>query len=96
MAKSGFRTTPKSERIAAILAPPCVYRRLLDGQTFESRLVAAPGSQTSDGPHLAPLRQMGADIARGPKSRHREPSREVPFVAFRYRPPVASAQVKGA
>jgi 3-phosphoshikimate 1-carboxyvinyltransferase len=71
---------------------------LLAGQTFESRLVAdAALSKRPMNRVTAPLRQMGADIvAEGPEETPPLRIQGGSLRGIRYRPPVASAQVKGA
>jgi 3-phosphoshikimate 1-carboxyvinyltransferase len=71
---------------------------LLAGQTFESRLVADAGlSKRPMERVIAPLRQMGADIvAEGPEETPPLRIQGGSLRGIRYRPPVASAQVKGA
>src|SRR6266481_4413751 len=71
---------------------------LLAGQTFESRLVADAGlSKRPMDRIIAPLRQMGADIvAEGPEETPPLRIQGGSLRGIRYRPPVASAQVKGA
>src|SRR6478672_1226821 len=71
---------------------------LLAGQTFESRLVADAGlSKRPMERVVAPLRQMGANIvAEGPEETPPLRIQGGSLRGIRYRPPVASAQVKGA
>jgi len=71
---------------------------LLAGQTFESRLVADAGlSKRPMERVIAPLRQMGANIvAEGPEETPPLRIQGGSLRGIRYRPPVASAQVKGA
>src|SRR5712672_1992708 len=71
---------------------------LLAGQTFESRLVADAGlSRRPMDRVIAPLRQMGANIvAEGPEETPPLRIQSGSLRGIRYRPPVASAQVKGA
>src|SRR4029077_804943 len=71
---------------------------LLAGQTFESRLVADSGlSRRPMERVIAPLRQMGANIvAEGPEDRPPLRIQGGSLRGIRYRPPVASAQVKSA
>src|SRR5207237_5023559 len=71
---------------------------LLAGQTFESRLVADAGlSKRPMERVIAPLRQMGANIvAEGPEDTPPLRIQGGSLRGIRYRPPVASAQVKGA
>jgi 3-phosphoshikimate 1-carboxyvinyltransferase len=71
---------------------------LLAGQTFESRLVADAGlSKRPMDRVVTPLRQMGADIAaEGPGETPPLRIQGGSLRGIRYRPPVASAQVKGA
>jgi 3-phosphoshikimate 1-carboxyvinyltransferase len=71
---------------------------LLAGQTFESRLVADAGlSRRPMDRIIAPLRQMGANIvAEGPEETPPLRVQGGSLRGIRYRPPVASAQVKGA
>src|ERR1700704_3426192 len=71
---------------------------LLAGQTFESRLVGdASLSRRPMERVIAPLRQMGADIvAEGPEETPPLRIQGGSLRGIRYRPPVASAQVKGA
>src|ERR1044071_87477 len=71
---------------------------LLAGQTFESRLVADAGlARRPMDRVIAPLRQMGADIvAQGPEETPPLRIQGGSLRGIRYRPPVASAQVKGA
>jgi len=71
---------------------------LLAGQTFESRLVADAGlSKRPMERVVAPLRQMGADIAaEGPDATPPLRIQGGSLRGIRYRSPIASAQVKGA
>src|SRR5262245_16211337 len=71
---------------------------LLAGQTFESRLVADAGlSKRPMDRVTVPLRQMGADIvAEGPEETPPLRIQGGSLRGIRYRPPIASAQVKGA
>ena len=71
---------------------------LLAGQTFESRLVAdAALSKRPMERIITPLRQMGANIvAEGPEETPPLRVQGGSLRGIRYRPPVASAQVKGA
>src|SRR5213080_4309872 len=71
---------------------------LLAGQTFESRLVADAGlSKRPMERVIAPLRQMGANIiAEGPEDTPPLRIQGGSLRGIRYRPPVASAQVKSA
>src|SRR6266436_3162572 len=71
---------------------------LLAGQTFESRLVADAGlSKRPMERVIAPLRQMGANIvAEGPEDTPPLRIQGGSLRGIRYRPPVASAQVKAA
>jgi 3-phosphoshikimate 1-carboxyvinyltransferase len=71
---------------------------LLAGQTFESRLVADAGlSRRPMDRVIAPLRQMGANIvAEGPEQTPPLRIHGGSLRGIHYRPPVASAQVKGA
>jgi 3-phosphoshikimate 1-carboxyvinyltransferase len=71
---------------------------LLAGQTFESRLVADTGlSKRPMDRVVTPLRQMGADImAEGPGDTPPLRIQGGSLRGIRYRPPVASAQVKGS
>src|SRR5215467_15068801 len=71
---------------------------LLAGQTFESRLVADAGlSKRPMERVVTPLQQMGADIvAEGPEGTPPLRIQGGSLRGIRYRPPVASAQVKGA
>src|SRR5437870_6493432 len=71
---------------------------LLSGQTFESRLVGDAGlSRRPMDRVIAPLRQMGANIlAEGPEQTPPLRIRGGSLRGIHYRPPVASAQVKGA
>jgi 3-phosphoshikimate 1-carboxyvinyltransferase len=71
---------------------------LLAGQTFESRLVADAGlSRRPMDRVIAPLRKMGASIdAEGPEQTPPLRIHGGSLRGIHYRPPVASAQVKGA
>jgi 3-phosphoshikimate 1-carboxyvinyltransferase len=71
---------------------------LLAGQTFESRLVADAGlSRRPMERVIAPLREMGASIAaEGPEETPPLRIHGGSLRGIHYRPPVASAQVKGA
>jgi 3-phosphoshikimate 1-carboxyvinyltransferase len=71
---------------------------LLAGQTFESRLVGDAGlSRRPMDRVIAPLSEMGASIvAEGPDETLPLRIRGGSLRGIRYRPPVASAQVKGA
>jgi 3-phosphoshikimate 1-carboxyvinyltransferase len=71
---------------------------LLAGQTFESRLVADSGLSTRPMERIVtPLQQMGANIvAEGPEATPPLRIQGGSLRGVRYRPPVASAQVKGA
>lgn len=71
---------------------------LLAGQTFESRLVADAGlSKRPMERVVAPLRQMGAEIAaEGPEQTPPLRIQGGSLRGIRYRSPIASAQVKGA
>src|ERR1700730_5225347 len=71
---------------------------LLAGQTFESRLVAGAGlSKRPMERVITPLRQMGANIvAEGPEDTPPLRIQGGSLRGIRYRPPVSSAQVKGA
>lgn len=71
---------------------------LLAGQPFESRLVADAGlARRPMDRIIAPLSEMGANIvAEGPEQTPPLRIRGGPLRGIRYRPPVASAQVKGA
>ncbi|HEY2568976.1 MAG TPA: 3-phosphoshikimate 1-carboxyvinyltransferase [Candidatus Udaeobacter sp.] len=71
---------------------------LLAGQTFESRLVADSGLSTRPMERIVtPLQQMGANIvAEGPEGTPPLRIQGGSLRGIRYRPPVASAQVKGA
>jgi 3-phosphoshikimate 1-carboxyvinyltransferase len=71
---------------------------LLAGQTFESRLVGDPGlSRRPMDRIIAPLCEMGASVvAEGPDEAPPLRIRGGSLRGIQYRPPVASAQVKGA
>jgi 3-phosphoshikimate 1-carboxyvinyltransferase len=71
---------------------------LLAGQTFESRLVGDPGlSRRPMDRIIAPLCEMGASVvAEGPDETPPLRIRGGSLRGIQYRPPVASAQVKGA
>ena len=71
---------------------------LLAGQTFESRLVGDAGlSRRPMDRVIAPLCEMGASIvAEGPDETPPLRIRGGSLLGIHYRPPVASAQVKGA
>jgi 3-phosphoshikimate 1-carboxyvinyltransferase len=71
---------------------------LLAGQTFESRLAADAGlSRRPMDRVIAPLREMGASIvAEGPEETPPLRIHGGSLRGIHYRPPVASAQVKGA
>lgn len=71
---------------------------LLAGQPFESRLVAdANLARRPMERIIAPLSEMGANIvAEGPEQTPPLRIRGAPLRGIRYRPPVASAQVKAA
>ena len=71
---------------------------LLAGQTFESRLVGDPGlSRRPMDRIIAPLCEMGASVvAEGPDDTPPLRIRGGSLRGIQYRPPVASAQVKGA
>jgi 3-phosphoshikimate 1-carboxyvinyltransferase len=71
---------------------------LLAGQTFESRLVGDPGlSRRPMDRIIAPLCEMGASVvAEGPDETPPLRIRGGSLRGIQFRPPVASAQVKGA
>ena len=75
-----------------------LFAGLLAGQNFESRLVGgAPLSRRPMERVVTPLRKMGASVtAEGPEQTPPLRIRGGSLRGIRYRPPVASAQVKGA